>query len=195
MNFKELNESFEKRYLTEKKQLNTYEVIFLKYERYSGGKISKARFTDDNDIDALLQVESVNGYGTLEDEDPDTLTLDEVKNQILSRNGDGCDYVCEVKNITTNEVIFSDDIYKEYDESLERKTLKEDVSKSEYSKILNIALKDIYALGKRFVHLNQNFGKALKYHMSDEEDFIEVSVRELEQALIDCYNLGKDSKE
>lgn len=56
---------------------------------------------------------------------------------------------------------------------------------NELKKLLKIAQKEITTMENR---------KDLKQHYSDEEDFLDIAVWELEAALKAAYELGKKSK-
>ena len=103
--------------ITIKEDFNTkimeYAVFFMTYERYG---TSQGRFEvieASSDKEGLILAEYNFGYGKFYGEIEegertlDSISLKEVKEYLESNNGDGCEYIISVINLTTGEIIFS----------------------------------------------------------------------------------------
>ena len=103
--------------ITIKEDFNTkimkYAVSFMTYERYGGRESGCMVIEASSDKEGLMLVEDYFGYGKffgeMEDGERtlDSTSIEEVKEYLESNNGDGCEYIISVINLTTGEIIFS----------------------------------------------------------------------------------------
>lgn len=106
-----------RRGITIKEHFNTkimkYAVSFMTYERYGGSEGCCIVIEASSDKEGLMLAEYNFGYGKFYieiDEGKrtlDSISLEEVKEYLKSNNGDGCEYIISVINLTTGEIIFS----------------------------------------------------------------------------------------
>ena len=102
---------------TIKEDFNTkimkYAVSFMTYERYGKSKNCCEIIEASSDKECLVLAEDNFGYGKFYGEIEagertlDSISLKEVKEYLESNNGDGCEYIISVINLTTGEIIFS----------------------------------------------------------------------------------------
>ena len=82
----------------------TLEVQFEEYERYGGGNIRKAKVSGANLLEALKKmVDRMRLYLDSDEIEEKDMTAEEVLRRIAGENGDGCDYIFYIKNVTTGE--------------------------------------------------------------------------------------------
>lgn len=103
--------------ITIKEDFNTkimeYAVSFMTYERYGQSKGCFEVIEASSDKEGLMLAEEKFGYGKFYGEIDegertlDSISLEEVKEYLESNNGDGCEYIISVTNLTTGEIIFS----------------------------------------------------------------------------------------
>lgn len=103
--------------ITIKEDSNTeimeYSVSFMTYERYGQSKGCFEVIEASSDKECLILAEEKFGYGKFYGEIDegertlDSISLEEVKEYLESNNGDGCEYIISVTNLTTGEIIFS----------------------------------------------------------------------------------------
>ena len=103
--------------ITIKEDSNTkimeYSVSFMTYERYGQSKGCFEVIEASSDKEGLMLAEEKFGYGKFYGEIDegertlDSISLKEVKEYLESNNGDGCEYIISVTNLTTGEIIFS----------------------------------------------------------------------------------------
>ncbi len=103
--------------ITIKEDFNTkimkYAVSFMTYERYEGSHGGCIVIKASSDKECLMLVEDYFGYGKFfmemeyGERTLDSISIEEVKEYLKSSNGDGCDYIVSVINLTTGEIIFS----------------------------------------------------------------------------------------
>ena len=103
--------------ITIKEDFNTkimeYAVSFMTYERYGQSKGCFEVIEASSDKEGLIAAEEKFGYGKFYGEIDegertlDSISLKEVKEYLESNNGDGCEYIISVTNLTTGEIIFS----------------------------------------------------------------------------------------
>ena len=103
--------------ITNKEDFNTkimeYAVSFMTYERYGQSKGCFEVIEASSDKEGLMLAEEKFGYGKFYGEIDegertlDSISLKEVKEYLESNNGDGCEYIISVTNLTTGEIIFS----------------------------------------------------------------------------------------
>lgn len=103
--------------ITIKEDFNTkimkYAVSFMTYERYGGSEGCCKVIEASSDKEGLMLAEDNFGYGKFYGEIEegertlDSISLKEVKEYLESNNGDGCEYIISVINLTTGEIIFS----------------------------------------------------------------------------------------
>ena len=103
--------------ITIKEDSNTkimeYSVSFMTYERYGQSKGCFEVIEASSDKEGLMLAEEKFGYGKFYGEIDegertlDSISLKEVKEYLESNNGDGCEYIISITNLTTGEIIFS----------------------------------------------------------------------------------------
>ena len=103
--------------ITIKEDFNTkimeYSVLFMTYERYGKSQGCFEVIEASSDKEGLMLAEEKFGYGKFYGEIDegertlDSISLKEVKEYLESNNGDGCEYIISVINLTTGEIIFS----------------------------------------------------------------------------------------
>ena len=103
--------------ITIKEDFNTkimeYSVSFMTYERYGQSKGCFEVIEASSDKEGLMLAEEKFGYGKFYGEIDegertlDSISLKEVKEYLESNNGDGCEYIISIINLTTGEIIFS----------------------------------------------------------------------------------------
>lgn len=101
---------------------------FEPYERYGGGgRLKKVRATGTDNLNAISKlVDKMRLYIDSECIEEDEMTFEDVINELEASNGDGCDFIYELKDNQGN-VYISDEYEEEYedvDESLKRKPMK-----------------------------------------------------------------------
>lgn len=88
-----------------------YAVTFNIYDRYSMGECGCEFITSESDVKALIKIEKDHGdghYANIIDEGTsiDTISLNEIEEYLDSNNGDGCDFIISVINMSTQKIIF-----------------------------------------------------------------------------------------
>lgn len=69
------------------------------YETYPEGGLVKSTFSGETEKDALLEMlETV--YMYLSAEEAEELTVNEIIEEITCQNGDGCDFIYSIENVT-----------------------------------------------------------------------------------------------
>lgn len=87
-----------------------YEV----YERFSSGGIKRATVSGSTLLDALKKmVDKMGLYITSNDIENQNMSAEEVIERITESNGDGCDYIIQLKNLTTKEVLIQGEDFSE----------------------------------------------------------------------------------
>lgn len=85
-----------------------YAASFEGYFKPSGVKVIEC----DTDVEALVQIEEILGYGKfageIEDDERtlESTTVQEIKKYLESNNGDGSDLIISIINLSTQEIIF-----------------------------------------------------------------------------------------
>lgn len=75
------------------------------YETYPEGELVTSTFSGETEKDALLEMlETV--YMYLSSEEAEGLTVDEIIEELTCQNGDGCDFIYSIKNVTDGKNIF-----------------------------------------------------------------------------------------
>lgn len=99
--------------LTESTEKTTIEVKFEPYTRYGYEPVKTARISGKNLLDALLNMSDrmhlyVNSdyADDYEDDYGVKLTAETFLERIEEENGDGCDFIFYIKNLTTGEMLF-----------------------------------------------------------------------------------------
>lgn len=94
-------------------------VKFEPYDRYESHPIKTATVSGETLLDALCKmVDRMALYITSEDIIDEGYTAQEVIDSIDSSNGDGCDFIILLENLTTGEVLMDwRDGYEEEEES------------------------------------------------------------------------------
>ncbi len=88
------------------------EVLFERYERYECGNMRKLTVTGDDKLDCLkkmvdnmgLYIDSEDVCGCVDEGEG----FDDILEHITSSNGDGCDFIFYIKDLTENKVIFEE---------------------------------------------------------------------------------------
>lgn len=88
-----------------------YAVSYEGYFRPSGVEIIEC----ETDVEALVQIEEVCGYGKFSGEIEDegrtleSITIEEITEYLNCNNGDGSDFIISVINLSTQEILFQAD--------------------------------------------------------------------------------------
>jgi len=91
-------------------------VEFETYERFGSGQIRKATVSGNTLLDALKKmVDNMQLYLESDMIEEENMTAEQVIEDIAGSNGDGCDFIFLLKNLTTGEVYIEED-YSEEDE-------------------------------------------------------------------------------
>lgn len=86
------------------------------YDRYESSGIKKATISAPTLRDALIKLtDNLQLYLYPEDIEDDDMSVEEIIDSIVMSNGDGCDFILELKNLTTGETLISAN-YEEYPE-------------------------------------------------------------------------------
>lgn len=81
------------------------EVMFEDYERFESGNIRRAQVSGVDLLDALKKmVDHMGLYITSEDIEDDEMSAEDVIDSIESSNGDGCDFIFLLKDVTSGKV-------------------------------------------------------------------------------------------
>ena len=94
------------------------QVTFEPYERFgSSGGIKTSKVSGDDLFDALKKmVDKMGVYYSSDEIEYEGYTAEEVLERLQSVNGDGCDYILSLKNLTTGETLIEGDYdYEEED--------------------------------------------------------------------------------
>lgn len=92
-------------------------VEFYPYDRYETYGLKKANISAPTLLDALKKMVGNMGlYFEPQDIEDEGYTSEEIIRSIESTNGDGCDFIILLKNITTGEVYIEEDYYEDEDE-------------------------------------------------------------------------------
>lgn len=94
-----------------------YRIVYEKYLRYNQGPLKTNIFEANSDIEAIIKVIDNCGYGYYDENDCELgdddfimpTNLEEVLEILSNSNGDGCDYVFTIQNITTNQTLLECD--------------------------------------------------------------------------------------
>lgn len=85
-------------------------VVFEKYVRYGTGGIKIATVERETLLEALkVMCDKMGLYIDSEVIEENNMTVEDIVKSIDMSNGDGCDYIFELKNITTDEVLVKGD--------------------------------------------------------------------------------------
>ena len=96
-------------------QATNLEVSYETYERYSRGKHKTIRVSGTNLLDALKKMtDKLLLYLDSDQIDEEQMTPDEIIDEIAASNGDGCDYIYYIKNLTTGKMLLEE--YNEEDD-------------------------------------------------------------------------------
>jgi hypothetical protein len=103
---------------------DVFEVLFLEYDRYSGGRFVR-KFGKASSAEATLKAILKNNYSDSEECDREEAErwgrkfipwdIQKYKDYLGCINGDGCDFILRIKNITKDEIIYEAGISKETD--------------------------------------------------------------------------------
>lgn len=97
-------------------QTTELEVFYDAYRGYTTLPNRKIKVKGSSLLDALRKMcDKLTLYLTSEDIDLDDMTPSEIIDRIESENGDGCDFIMYIKNLTTNELLLEAD----YDRDME----------------------------------------------------------------------------
>ena len=108
--------------------MNTYKIVFQRYERFESPAPTTMYFKAPNDKLAFLKANPFYAYGCGKmEENPDeeeleellSIPLEEAIEELHESNGDGFDFLFLLKNEDTGEVIFEDGDYTESDGEVE----------------------------------------------------------------------------
>ena len=91
-------------------------VEFEVYERFGSGGIKRATVSGPTLLDALKKMTDKMGlYVDSEVIEENQMTAEDVIKSIDMSNGDGCDYIIQLKNLTTGEVLIQGQDFSEED--------------------------------------------------------------------------------
>lgn len=92
----------------------TLYVEYEPYERYTQSPIKKARVSGPTLLEALKKlVDNMRLYIDSEDIEDQDMNDQEVIEAIQRWNGDGCDWIFLLKNLTTNEILIEEEYYED----------------------------------------------------------------------------------
>lgn len=92
------------------------QVFYEKYERYNSGGLHKKTFKGATLLDALKNmVDHMGLYLDSEVIEEENMTPEEIIESISFSNGDGCDFIILLKNLTTGEILLEEDDPDDYD--------------------------------------------------------------------------------
>lgn len=75
------------------------------YETYPEGRLVESTFSGDTEKDAFLEMlETV--YMYLSSEEAEELTVEEIVEKLECQNGDGCDFIYSIENVTDGKTYF-----------------------------------------------------------------------------------------
>ena len=75
------------------------------YETYPEGGLVTSIFSGETEKDALLEMlETV--YMYLSSEEAEGLTVDEIIEELTCQNGEGCDFIYSIENVTDGKTYF-----------------------------------------------------------------------------------------
>ena len=75
------------------------------YETYPDGQLVKSTFSGETEKDAFLEMlETV--YMYLSSDEAEELTVDEIIEELKCQNGDGCDFIYSIENMTDRKTYF-----------------------------------------------------------------------------------------
>ena len=75
------------------------------YETYPEGGLVKSTFSGETEQDAFLEMlETV--YMYLSSEEAEELTVEEIIEELECQNGDGCDFIYSIENVTDGKTYF-----------------------------------------------------------------------------------------
>lgn len=86
---------------------------FMEYDRYPTGNspIHTAVFKGEDEVHAFAELaDGLNIYLSAEEISEDDMTVEEILDAIERDNGDGCDYIFHLENLTTGKVYIDEDI-------------------------------------------------------------------------------------
>lgn len=93
----------------------TLEVMFEKYIRYGDGGIHTAKISGKDEVDALIRMcDKMRLYidsdwaEEFKEETGSYLTVENIIENISMNNGDGCDYIFYIKNLTSGETLLDE---------------------------------------------------------------------------------------
>lgn len=100
-----------KRYIKASENAVKLKVLYLPYERYGGSDTMKAATVSGVDLlDALKKMtDHMTLYLDSDQIEEDGLTADDVILSIDEANGDGCDYIVSLTNLTNGETLIEGD--------------------------------------------------------------------------------------
>jgi hypothetical protein len=87
---------------------------FLPYDRYPSGRIPYKTITvkGATEVDALAQLAyELDIYLSPEEIYDDNMAVNDILQEIEERNGDGCDYISFLKNVTTGDIYINEGEY------------------------------------------------------------------------------------
>ena len=91
-------------------------VTYEPYERYSSNGIKIATVSGADVLDALKKmVDHMSLYIDSDQIEEENMSADDVIEEISYSNGDGCDFIHNITNLTTNEVLLDEGAAEEED--------------------------------------------------------------------------------
>lgn len=86
---------------------------FIEYDRYPTGNspIHTAVFKGEDEVHAFAELaDGLNIYLSAEEISEDDMTVEEILDAIEKANGDGCDYIFRLENLSTGKVYIDEDV-------------------------------------------------------------------------------------
>ena len=107
-----------KHYISASGNSVTLQLTYYPYERYGGSGKKTVKISAPTVFDALVKmVDNLRLYFDSDDIEDDEMTEEDIISTIESQNGDGCDYITELKNLNTGEILLEGyDDFAEYED-------------------------------------------------------------------------------
>lgn len=104
--------------LTEASDKVTLQITYEPYERYGSSGLKTIKVLGKDELSALKRaIDEMLLYITREQIEEENMSVDDIIEEIECSNGDGCDYIVEIKNLNTGNVLLSSDYeVEEYDD-------------------------------------------------------------------------------
>ena len=92
------------------------QVTYEPYQRYASSGVKTAKVSGDDLLDALKKMcDNMSLYLDSEYIEEDDMSAEEIIDRISGSNGDGCDFIYSIKDLTNGKILFEEDGYAEED--------------------------------------------------------------------------------